>query len=157
MRPSSSIVRTVSSLVRAPAERLVAVDEEELVDAVGRRGEEVAPEAEEVAVAGVEAGDGAPAHRLHLVGDGDARDGGPADVVVGDEEAGGDRAEHADLVAYPFEVGRGGRLDLADELEGRGGGVMVRSGEALGEADLPGQRAGLPSASWKRRTHPVDS
>ena len=119
-------MRTVE-LARARAdERLVAVDEEELVDAVGRRGEQVAPEPEQVAVAGVEAGDGAPAHRLDLVGDGDARDGGPADVVVGDQEGAGDRAEHADLVPDPCEVGRGGRLDLADELERACGHVAGR-------------------------------
>ena len=100
-----------------PGQRLVAVDEEELVHAVGRRGEEVAPEAEQVAVAGVEAGDGAAAHLLHLVRHGHARDGGPADVVVGNEERGGDRAQHADLVPHPGQVRGGGRLDFADQLE----------------------------------------
>ena len=110
-------MRTLSSLVRAPGQRLVAVDEEELVHAVGRGGQQVTAEAEQVAVAGVEAGDGAPAHLLHLVRHGDARDGGPTDVVVGNEERGGDRAQDADLVPDAGQVRGGRRLDFADQLE----------------------------------------
>jgi hypothetical protein len=97
--------------------RLVAVDEQELADAVGGGGEQVAAEAEQVAVARVDAGDAAPAHGLHLVRDRDAGDGGTADVVVRDEEGARHRGQHADLVPGVREVWPDGRLDLADDLE----------------------------------------
>ena len=95
----------------------VAVHEEELLDAVGRRGEQVAPEAEQVAVPGVDARDGAAPHLRDLVGHGDARHGRTTDVVVRYQEAGCDRAEHPDLVADPRQVGPSRRFDLAHHLE----------------------------------------
>ncbi len=95
----------------------VAVDEEQFVDAVGGGGEQVAPEPEDVAVPGVQAGDRPATHPGDLVGDGDARHGCPTDVVVRHEKCRGDRAEHADLVAHPYEVGSSCRLDLTDQLE----------------------------------------
>ena len=98
----------------------VAVDEEELVDAVGGGRQQVAAEAEHVAVAGVEAGDRPPAHRGHLVGDGEAGHGGPAEVVVGHEVGVGDLAEHADLVAGVDQRRPRRRLDLEDQLERHG-------------------------------------
>ena len=49
--------------------------------------------------------------------DRDAGDGGPADVVVGDQEGTGHRGEHADLVPDVREVRADRRLDLADDLE----------------------------------------
>ena len=100
-----------------PGRRLVAVDEEELVHAVRRGGQQVPPEAEQVAVAGVEAGDAPPAHRLDLAGDRDARHRRPAEVVVRHQERPGDRAEHPDLVPHPGQVRPRRRLDLAHQLE----------------------------------------
>ena len=145
-------------LARAcPGQRLVAVDEEELVHAVRRRSEEVAPEAEQVAVAGVEAGDGAAAHLLHLVRNGHARDGGPSDVVVGNEERGGDRAQHADLVPHAGQVRRGRGLYFADQLEG----ALRRGGHGFGPSCLTNQMwrggTGRPSLPTRTRSQPVDS
>ena len=55
-------------------------------------------------------------------------------------------AQHADLVAHPFQVGRGGGLDLADELEGTGAGrhgpVRLRVGKRSGH-----EREGRGTAS----------
>ena len=70
----------------APGLGPVAVDEEELVDAVRGGGQEVTAEAEQVAIARVETRDRPAAHPRHFVGDGDARHGRTADVVVGDQE-----------------------------------------------------------------------
>ncbi len=50
-------------------DRLVAIDEEELVNAVCRGGQQVTSEPKHVAVPGVEAGDRPPAHQVDLVGD----------------------------------------------------------------------------------------
>ena len=61
-RASSSMARTLRSSERRPDLRAVAIDEQELVDSVGSRRQQVAPEAERVAVPGVETGDGPPAH-----------------------------------------------------------------------------------------------
>ena len=107
-------------LARARADRrVVAVHEEELVDAVRGGGEQVAPQAEQVAVARVEARDRTAAHRLDLVRDRDARHRRAPEVVVGDEERRRDAAEHTDLVPDRPQVGPGRRLDLADQLEVR--------------------------------------
>src|SRR5581483_8571210 len=84
------------------------VDEQELADAIGGSGEQVAAEAEQVAVAGVDAGDGVSAHVLHLVRDRDAGDGGPADVVIRDQEGAAHRGQDSDLVAACFRSGRTG-------------------------------------------------
>ena len=72
-------------VVRPPA-RLgpVAVDEQELVHSVGGGRQQVTTEAEGIAVPGVQAGDGSPAHVDDLVGYSDARDSGSANVVVRD-------------------------------------------------------------------------
>ncbi len=140
-----------------PGQGLVAVDEEELVHAVRRRGEQVAPEAEQIAVAGVEAGDGAAPHLLYLVRNGHARDGGPSDVVVGNEERGGDRAQHADLVPHAGQVRRGRGLDFADQLEG----ALRRGRHGFGPSCLTNQMwrggTGRPSLPTTARSQPVDS
>src|SRR5256885_392811 len=47
----------------------------------------------------------------------DARHRSRARGVVGEEERGGDLAEHADLVADVHEVGPRGRLDLTHDVE----------------------------------------
>ncbi|HYZ09893.1 MAG TPA: hypothetical protein VE709_15180 [Pseudonocardiaceae bacterium] len=65
---------------------LVAVDEEEPVNAIRGSGQQVPSEAEQVAISRVHARDALAAHGLNLVRDGDARDGSPADVVVRDQE-----------------------------------------------------------------------
>jgi len=93
------------------------LDEQELVHVIGRCGQQVAPESEQVPVPRVQAGDAAAAHSLHLMGHGNAGDGGPAKMVVRDQEGIGDFAERADLMADMHEVRPGRRLDLADNLE----------------------------------------
>src|ERR1700731_3075575 len=82
-RASSIMERTVRSLVRVP--------EPGLSPETNRNcpAPEVAAEAEQVAVAGVDAGDAVAAHGLHLVRDRDAGDGSAADVVIGDQEGAG--------------------------------------------------------------------
>ncbi len=64
----------------------VAADEQEVVDAVGGGGEQVPAETEEVAVSAVHAGHRWGAECCDFLGDGDAGDGGAAEVVVRDEE-----------------------------------------------------------------------
>ena len=82
-----------------------------------RGGEQVAPEAEQVPIAGVQAGDPAGAHRLDLVRDRDTRHGGPADVVVRDQERVRDRAQHPDLVPHLLQIRPRRRLHLTHQLE----------------------------------------
>src|ERR1700722_19367699 len=49
--------------------------------------------------------------------DGDAGDGGPPEVIIGDQEGARYRGQHPDLVTGVREVRQDGRLDLADDLE----------------------------------------
>src|ERR1700722_428668 len=49
--------------------------------------------------------------------DGDAGDGGPPEVIIGDQEGARYRGQHPDLVPGVREVRQDGRLDLADDLE----------------------------------------
>jgi len=88
-----------------------------MVDVVRRRGQQIAAETEEVAVACVQTRDGPPTHALDLVRDCDAGDRRAADVIVGDQEGGCDRAHHADLVSDVHQVGPRRRLDFAHDLE----------------------------------------
>ncbi len=95
----------------------IAVDEKKLVDPVRRSGEQVALEAENVAIPGVQTRDRASAHQRHLVGDSDARHRRPTDVIVGDQERRRDAAHHADLVSHVHQIGARGRLHFADDAE----------------------------------------
>jgi len=95
----------------------IAVDEQELVNAVSGGGQQISPEPQHVAVPGVEARHRAATHQRHLVSDGDARDCCSTDVVVRDQEPRRDRAQHADLMTHPHQVGPRRWLDLADHLE----------------------------------------
>jgi hypothetical protein len=87
------------------------------------------------------------------MGHGHAGDGGPADVIVRNEEGGRHRAEHADLVPYLHQVGLCGWLYLADQLKGRGrhdpGKVRTRA------KCMEPQRMGPPSQSSSWPVHPV--
>ncbi len=94
----------------------VSIHEQQLPHPVGRR-EQIALEAKEVAVAGVEAGDGAPLQVGHLVGDGHARDRGATEVAVGNEKCVAGAFEHGDLLAHDPHVCGGRRFDLANDLK----------------------------------------
>ena len=90
------------------------------------RGEEVSSEAEQIAVASVEAGDRSTSHLIDLVGDGDAGDSRSADVVVRNEKARSDFGHDANLVTHMHEVGPDGRLDLTDQVEWGSAHVVAR-------------------------------
>ena len=97
--------------------RTVAVDEEELIDSVRSRGQEIAAKAEQIAVARIETGDGPAAHERDLVRHGDTRDRRASDVIVGDQKRAGNLAEHADLMPHMHQIRPRRRLDLAHDLE----------------------------------------
>ena len=117
-RPGGADHRSHAQVVR-PAAGLgpVAVHEEQLADAIRSRCQKVTAEAEDIAVPGVQAGDGAATHLDHFMSHGDAGDCGPTNVVVRHEERRRDGAQHADLVAHPAQVRSSGGFDLADHLE----------------------------------------
>jgi hypothetical protein len=100
-----------------PLFRGIAVDEEEMVDAVRGRGQKIAPEPKQVSVARVDARNRPAAHVRDFVRDGDARHRGAAQVVVRDEECIRDRPQHVDLLADVCDLGPAGRLDLAEKPE----------------------------------------
>src|SRR5262249_51772422 len=115
---------------------LVAVHEEELVDAVRGRREQVATQAEEVSVARVEARDRPAAHRLDFVCDRDARHRRPPEVVVGNEKRRRDAAQDADLMTHRPQGGPGRRFDLADQLEAAAHEPTLYTSDAVA-ASLP--------------------
>jgi hypothetical protein len=110
-RANGQIVRTRAGFGPVP------VDEQELINSVGGCGEQIAPEAEQVAVPCVEARDRPSSHQSDLVGNRDARHGGTTEVIVRDQERRRDAAHHADLMPDVHEVGLGRRLHLADDME----------------------------------------
>ena len=69
-------------------------------------------EAENIAIASIDAGNRVASHELHLMSDGDARYGRSSDVVVGDEEGISDGTEHPNLMANVGQVRACGRLDF---------------------------------------------
>ena len=103
----------------APRFGAIAVDEQELVDAICRHGVGGLTKAQDVAIPRVEAGDGPASHGGDLVGDRHARDCCSSEMVVGHEETVGHWAQHADLMPSVHEGRARRRLDLADELERR--------------------------------------
>jgi hypothetical protein len=85
-----------------------------VVDSIGRSGEEITPETEDVAVPCVDAGNRPPSHSGDIGRHRHARDGCPAKVVIGNQERVGHRSEHADLSADMGEIRPSRRLDLTD-------------------------------------------
>ena len=77
-------------------------------------------EAEHVTVSSVDASDGASAHKLNFMSDGDARNGGPSDVVVGDQEGMGNWTQHSNLMTDVSQIWACGWLDFTQDLEGSG-------------------------------------
>ena len=74
-------------------------------------------EAENVAIASVDARNRVTSHELHLMSDGDARYGRSSDVVVGDEEGISDGTEHPNLMANVGQIRACGWLDFTQDLE----------------------------------------
>ncbi len=66
--------------------------------------------------------------------DSNARDGRPADVVIGDEKCRGHGAQHADLVPDPSQIGAGGRFDLTNNLERSLGHPWILGWVGMGNA-----------------------
>jgi hypothetical protein len=58
-----------------------------------------------------------PPHRLDLMGDRDAGDGGSPQVVVGDQKHVSRLAQGSDLMAHMHQIRQRGRLNLAHDLE----------------------------------------
>jgi hypothetical protein len=69
-------------------------------------------EAENVAIASVDARNRVASHELHLMSDGDARYGRSSDVVVGDEEGISDGTEYPNLMANVGQIGVCSWLDF---------------------------------------------
>ena len=109
----------------------VSVNEEELIDAIRRCRQEIPVEAQHVAIAGIDTGDGAASHELDLVGYGNARDRRSADVIVGDQECTGDRTQDANLMADMLQIGPCGWFDFAKNLERPGHRQYATSGQRL--------------------------
>ena len=82
-------------------------------------------EAENIAIAGIDARNRVASHELHFVSDGDARYGRSSDVVVRDQERIGDGAEHANLMADVGQIRACGWLDLTKDLETSGHPIYV--------------------------------
>jgi hypothetical protein len=74
-------------------------------------------EAENIAIASVDARNRVASHKLHLVGDGDARHGRSSNVVVGDEEGISDGAEYPNLMANVGQVRACRWLNFTKNLE----------------------------------------
>ena len=105
--------------VAAPGVDPVAEQQEHLLDAEGAQREEVAVEAEVVAVPGVEGDDrpDAPLRRLDRQYDGRQR--GAAKMVVGDQHRIDDVAEDLELAEELCERRLARRIDLVDQAEGQ--------------------------------------
>ena len=128
----------MSSPVRA-GDRRVAVDEEELIDAVRGGGEQVPPIPKQIAISGVETRDRPPSHRLDLMSDRDTRDGRTPEVVIGNV-AGGVRlspssaiwAGHVPVHVRRFQPGAQSAIEKMGKRMGRtsDGPCEVRQGGA---------------------------
>lgn len=74
-------------------------------------------EAENIAIASIDARNRVASHELHLMSDGDARYGRSSDMVVGDQEGISDRTEYPNLMANVGQVGARSWLDFTQDLE----------------------------------------
>ena len=138
--------------------RIIASDEQELVDPVRRGRQQVAAESEQVPISAVDAGHCRPAQRRNLLRHRNTGDRGPAEVVVRHQEPIDSPGEHCDLPAYAGQVGTGGRFDLAENLERRRLGRTAQRGGLESYAlraphtDAFGQTCLLPSEASRITT-----